>query len=214
VRELLVLELDYRQKAGERPGVDEYRRRLPADGDVIGAVFRELTAAPAAQPALSDPHSSSVSAQSGDGTQENLPAASSNRPEPQAGPLPLPEQFGRYRIIKPLGQGGMGAVYLAQDTKLDRQVALKVPRFTGDDGPLLVERFYREARAAATLQHPNICPVYDVGEINGSHYLTMAYIEGKSLATYVRPGKQHPQRQAAALVRKLALALAAAHGRG
>src|SRR5262245_24099124 len=83
-------------------------------------------------------------------------------------------QFGRYRIERKLGQGGMGAVYLAHDTELDRPVALKVPRFgTGDADS--IERFRREARAAATLQHPNLCPVHDVGEIDGRHYLTMAY---------------------------------------
>jgi serine/threonine protein kinase len=130
------------------------------------------------------------------------------------GDAPLPEQFGRYRIHKPLGQGGMGTVYLAQDTQLDRRVALKVPRFTAGDGPHVKERFFREARAAATIEHPNICPVYDVGEIAGTHYLAMAYIEGRSLADLLRGGKPMAERQAAALVRKLALALAEAHHRG
>src|SRR5262245_37079433 len=80
-----------------------------------------------------------------------------------SGPARLTSQFGRYRILKRLGSGGMGAVYLAHDTQLDRQVALKVPHFRPEDGPESVERFYREARSAATIQHPNICPVFDVG---------------------------------------------------
>src|SRR5262249_38322682 len=70
-------------------------------------------------------------------------------------PQPLPEQFGRYRLIKRLGQGGMGAVYLAHDTQLDRPVALKVPFITSDNA-VQRERFFREARGAATLQHPCI----------------------------------------------------------
>src|SRR5207249_124077 len=74
------------------------------------------------------------------------------------------------------------------------------------------ERFFREARTAATIDHPNICPVYDVGEIGGIHYLTMAYIEGKPLSAVVARGPL-PQRPAALLVRKLALALAEAHAR-
>jgi predicted Ser/Thr protein kinase len=127
---------------------------------------------------------------------------------------PLPEVFGRYRILRRLGRGGMGTVYLAQDTQLDRPVALKVPHFAATDGPKVLERFYREARAAATLSHPNICPAYDVGEVNGTHYLTMAYVEGKPLSEYLQPGKSVAQRQAAALVRKLALALHEAHARG
>jgi serine/threonine protein kinase len=128
-------------------------------------------------------------------------------------PVSLPENLGRYRIVKPLGQGGMGAVYLAQDTELDRQVALKIPRITAQDGSGVLDRFYREARAAATLRHPNICPVFDIGESDGVPYLTMAYIEGKSLAQFVRT-KPLTQRQAATLVRKIALGLQEAHQRG
>jgi len=122
--------------------------------------------------------------------------------------------FGRYEIIRKLGQGGMGAVYLAHDTQLDRQVALKVPRFSPKDGPHVLQRFLREARAAATIQHPNLCPVYDAGEIDGVHYMTMAYIEGHLLSEYIRPGKRQPERQTAGIVRKLALALHEAHTRG
>jgi serine/threonine protein kinase/dienelactone hydrolase len=107
----------------------------------------------------------------------------------------------------------MGAVYLAQDTELDRQVALKVPHITPDDGSRVLERFYREARAAATLRHPNICPVFDIGEIEGVPYLTMAFIEGKALSDYVRT-KPLTQGQAATLVRKIALALQEAHQHG
>src|SRR5262245_35396347 len=83
---------------------------------------------------------------------------------------PLPETFGRYRILRPLGAGGMGAVYLARDTQLDRLVALKVPRLGGDDRPTPgdLERFLREARAAAALLHPNLCPIFDVGEVDGT----------------------------------------------
>lgn len=134
-----------------------------------------------------------------------LPAA-----QPPVGDLPA--MFGRYRIIKELGRGGMGAVYLAQDTQLDRPVALKVPNFSGHDGPKLIERFYREAKAAATLQHPNICAIHDVGQIDGRHYLTMAYVEGRSLAEFLRKTeKPLTQRQIATLVYKIALALEEAH---
>eukprot|EP00913_Durusdinium_trenchii_P008797 g8263.t1 len=127
----------------------------------------------------------------------------------------LPEQFGRYRILDTLGKGGMGAVYLAHDTQLDRRVALKVPHFSPLSDPVVFERFAREARAAATLDHPNICSVYDVGEIEGTHYLTMAYIEGQTLAQLMR-GNEKPlgQQGVADLIRKLALALDEAHSRG
>src|SRR5207249_6958090 len=75
----------------------------------------------------------------------------------------FPRMFGRYRLEKQLGQGGMGSVYLARDTQLDRLVALKIPRFGPDDGPKVRDRFLHEARAAAALQHASICPLHDVG---------------------------------------------------
>lgn len=125
----------------------------------------------------------------------------------------LAGQFGRYCIHRKLGQGGMGAVYLAHDTQLERDVALKVPHFRPEDGPQLLERFFREARAAATLTHPNICPVYDVGEQNGIRYLTMAYIAGQPLSA-LTCGDPLPQRPVAAVIHKLALALHEAHRKG
>jgi class 3 adenylate cyclase len=126
----------------------------------------------------------------------------------------LPEVFGRYRIVRPLGAGGMGSVYLAHDTQLDRPVALKVPHFDPPPSPQSLERFYREARAAATLNHPNICQVYDVGDVGGVPYLTMAYVEGQTLAELASTPPGLSPRQAAALVRALALALHEAHAKG
>jgi serine/threonine protein kinase len=126
----------------------------------------------------------------------------------------LKQAFGRYRIIKTLGRGAMGAVYLAEDTQLQRQVALKTPHFVSEPTPELLERFYREARAAATLRHPNICPVHDVGQIEGTHYITMAYIEGHPLSAFIQPSKPQPERQILFLVRKLAQALEEAHEHG
>ncbi len=125
----------------------------------------------------------------------------------------LPEQFGRYRILDELGHGAMGAVYLAHDTELDRDIALKVPHFQPSDGPEIRQRFLSEARAAATIHHPNICPVFDVGEINGVPYLTMPYLEGRSLSEVVDEKPLRP-RQAVALVFKLAVALQEAHESG
>src|SRR4051794_37868353 len=132
---------------------------------------------------------------------------------PESG-LASGSSFGRYRIVRVLGRGGMGAVYLAQDTQLHRQVALKVPHFTPGDGPEVLDRFYREARAAATFDHANLCPVFDVGQVDGIHYLTMPYLEGKPLSEVIDPDQPTPQRQAAGVVRKLALALEEAHRRG
>jgi predicted Zn finger-like uncharacterized protein len=138
-------------------------------------------------------------------TRKNQPATSTN-------PFPvLPAEFGRYRILRQLGCGGMGAVYLAQDTHLGRQVALKVPFFDAAESPQRVERFVREARSAAVLQHPNICTVFDAGQIDGRPFITMAYIDGTPLEAEIDPDAPMPQRRAAEIVRKIALALQHAH---
>src|SRR5438034_176055 len=126
----------------------------------------------------------------------------------------LPRRFGRYHILKKLGAGGMGVVYLAEDTRLSRRVALKVPHFSAADAPQVIERFYREARVAAGIDHPHICPVYDVGEIDGILYLTMPFIEGTPLTHQVDSDNPLPAAEAARLVRRLALAVAAMHEQG
>ena len=131
---------------------------------------------------------------------------------PGGTPTPVPDMFGRYRILRTLGQGGMGTVYLALDTQLDRQVALKVPQFNQQSGGEGLERFFREARVMASLRHPNLCPVYDVGEIDGVYYLTMAFVDGRPLSDLFRP--LWPQHDVAALFQKLARALHVAHKAG
>jgi serine/threonine protein kinase len=92
------------------------------------------------------------------------------------------EQIGPYRILSPLGAGGMGEVYRAHDPMLGRDVALKLlPRELADD-PDRRARMLREARAAASLNHPNICTVYEVGEAEGRTFIAMEVVEGESLA--------------------------------
>ncbi len=135
--------------------------------------------------------------------------------EQQGGlPVQLPAYLGRYSLLKLLGKGGMGAVYLARDTQLDRLVALKVPRLDATHHSDREERFFREARAAATLSHRHICPVYDAGQIDGIHYITMAYIEGEALSETLRRGQPFTILAAVALVRQLALAMHEAHQKG
>lgn len=145
-------------------------------------------------------------------SKSGVPAASKKKAA--ASESEFPDEFGRYAIKKQLGKGAMGAVFLARDTQLNRDVALKVPTFSDKSPANMIERFYREARSAATLTHPNICPVYDVGEHNGTHFISMGFIEGRPLSAYIESGKKQPERQAAAVVKKLALALQEAHDKG
>jgi predicted Ser/Thr protein kinase len=127
-----------------------------------------------------------------------------------------PSQVGRYRILGRAGAGGMGTVYKAHDPQLERTVALKVPRLDpAQDRGAAVQRFLREARAAARIRHAHVCPIYDVGEQDGRPYVVMAYVEGRSLAERLRGGRRYDDpRQAAALVREVAEALAAVHAHG
>jgi serine/threonine protein kinase len=87
-------------------------------------------------------------------------------------------KFGPYEIISPLGAGGMGEVYRARDTRLDRDVAIKVLSGHFVSTPSLKERFDREARTISQLSHPNICRLYDVGSQDGADYLVMECLEG------------------------------------
>ena len=130
-------------------------------------------------------------------------------------PGELSSTFGHYQIIRKLGQGGMGVVYLAHDDELDRDVALKVPSLSeGGNNAELLQRFQREAKAAASFHHPNFCPIHEVGKVGNRPYLAMAYVEGQALTSRVNRDQPMEPREAAELVRTLALAMAEAHKKG
>jgi serine/threonine protein kinase len=123
---------------------------------------------------------------------------------------PLPREFGRYRLLELLGGGGMGRVYRAVDSKLDVNVAVKIPRAEIFAEPKMQARFYREARAAARLVHPGLCWVMDVGQYDATHYLVMRYVAGTPLSKC----SGFTTVESAALVRDIARAMAAAHKEG
>ncbi|HEX7706142.1 MAG TPA: serine/threonine-protein kinase, partial [Thermoanaerobaculia bacterium] len=122
-------------------------------------------------------------------------------------------QLGSYRVEDLIGQGGMGQVYRATDTRLDRTVAIKVLPSHLSSSPALRERFEREARAISSLSHPHICTLYDVGNEDGTEYLVMEYVEGESLADRLTRGPL-PLDQVLRNGSEIAEALAAAHKRG
>lgn len=121
---------------------------------------------------------------------------------------------GRYRIIALLGKGGMGEVYRADDLTLGQPVALKfLPEEASRDESLL-ERFRNEVRIARRVSHPNVCRVYDVGEVDGHTFFTMEYVDGEDLASLLRRIGRLPHDKATDIARQLCAGLAAAHSKG
>src|SRR5271163_958038 len=141
-------------------------------------------------------------------------------------------QFGPYRLIEKIGAGGMGEVYRVLDTRLEREVALKLvsasylssdmgsgspsPAATPHAGHQSHERFLREARSAATLNHPNVCSIHDTGEQDGRPYLVMELLRGVTLKKYLADSGGHglPADEVISFSQQAAAALAAAHAKG
>ena len=103
-------------------------------------------------------------------------------------------RLGPYKILGALGAGGMGEVYKARDTRLDRTVAIKILTSAVAGDPDSRARFEREARAIAALDHPHICGIYDVGDVDGAHYLVMPHLDGQTLAARLEKGSLLPDQ--------------------
>src|SRR5258708_22449505 len=118
-----------------------------------------------------------------------------------------------YRITEKLGMGGQGEVYKATDIKLGRTVVIKVlpPELTAKEANL--KRFEREARLASSLDHPNICTIFDLNDIEGVHFIAMQFVDGKNVRQLVS-GRPLDLRSALSITIQVADALAAAHARG
>jgi WD40 repeat protein len=148
------------------------------------------------------------------------------KPEPKTEPdlFPFPPstlpgylgQLGHYHIVKRLGVGAMGAVFLADDVRIHRRVALKVPRPDLGESAAFLQQFESEVRAAAVVQHEHVVTTHDLGSTPGFPlpYLIMEYIEGETLSERLKQRKVLPPREAADIARQVALGLAAAHEKG
>jgi WD40 repeat protein len=200
LRELVELDVFYRRRRGDSPAAADYAARFPElDPDWLAGVVADV-----------DPNARTA-------TTAGMATAAGT-------PLPHGERFGDYELLGEIARGGMGIVYRARQASLDRVVALKVVRSGEFADPGEVRRFRTEAGAAATLDHPNIVSVFEVGEHRGVQYYAMRLVEGGSLATrageWVVPGAgsraeaRDRQRSAAGLIAAVARAVHHAHQRG
>lgn len=128
--------------------------------------------------------------------------------------LAMPRTIGGHRVIRLLGSGGMGRVWLAHDDRLDRDVAIKVMLPGKAVDPAARERFLRESRAAARVDHPNVVTIHHVGEEDGQPYLVMPFLEGRTLAEDLSSRGRLPPGEALRIAGEIASGLAAAHARG
>jgi tetratricopeptide (TPR) repeat protein/tRNA A-37 threonylcarbamoyl transferase component Bud32 len=188
VRQLLLLDWDYRRGAGERPVPAEYHSRLPEYANLIDSAYRELAGA-------------------GD-----APAT----PVGERATEPV-EAEDRYQLGEEIGRGGMGVVYRGRDSLLGRELAVKVLRTTYRDRPDAHRRFVAEARVGSQLQHPAIVPVYDLGRFGDRRpYMTMKLVEGHTLAALLRergdPGED--VSRLLGIFEHVCQAIAYAHARG
>jgi serine/threonine protein kinase len=148
------------------------------------------------------------------------PLSDWTRSSPSSGPVAASEAAftpgtmlaGRYRVVAPLGKGGMGEVYRADDTKLGQAVALKFVR--GTLSPDLLERLYAEVRIGRQVAHPSVCRLYDVVEVEGQTFLAMEYVDGEDLASLLARIGRLPPDKALDIARDLAAGLAAMHDKG
>ncbi len=142
------------------------------------------------------------------------PATPPAGPSEGALPLPLGRRIGKYQLYAEVGRGGMGIVYRAVDVDLKREVALKTLHAADHADREAVDRLLREARTAATLQHPAIVPIYDVGVMEGTPYFAMAFVRGATLDSALGRGRFPTLRERVQILHDLAEAIAFAHSRG
>lgn len=204
---LLRLEIELRARDEDQKELNSLQERFPDCAGLINTVC------PARDSKSAEPPNSDGTVANGSPSAETSISPGTTERD-QGAPWAEGDVFDRFTIRGVLGKGAFGTVYRAHDPQLDRDVAIKIPQVGALISSEEAERFQREAQSAATIRHPNVCPVYEVNELNGQPYIVMAFIDGKPLSALIRKGKRLTQRQAAHVVRKLARGLAKAHKRG
>jgi len=213
LRRLLLIELKYRGQSGETMSRERYHKLFPDHVELIDSLFASAQAFGSAANMLDQVRpapdvTATRDTAGGRGSTEAGQAGRESRAVQLADVPELPD----YEILDLIGHGGMGLVVKARHKVLKRLVAIKLPlpgRMTGEDDR---ERFLREARSAAGLRHPHICPIYEVGEADGRPYLAMGFIEGWTLDEWAKDRNVSP-REIAEVIAALARAVSYAHQR-
>jgi serine/threonine protein kinase len=219
--ELVHLDLEFRLKAGEPVRVESYLSRYPdlaADqASVRGLIVAEYRLRRRCEGDLNIHEYLTRFPEFGDDLEESLHRGQDSTRLDHAAPLTdaagAPADLPDFRVLGELGKGGMGVVYKAVQLSLHRTVALKMIRAGAHAGPELLARFHLEAEALASLQHPNIVQIYEIGQHGGCPFMAMEFVEGGSLADHLG-GRPQPPRAAAEFVQTLARAMHCAHLRG
>ncbi|MDA1165424.1 MAG: serine/threonine-protein kinase [Planctomycetota bacterium] len=209
LKELLVVDLAYRRQNGETPEIADYSTMFPDDMDIVSKVFGQQPDPETSNQSLTPiVDTISEAPQSGDVTLIQLPGVAADSLHPSR------QRFGDYELLEEIARGGMGVVFRARQSKLNRIVALKMILSGQLAGSSEVQRFYAEAEAAARLDHPGIVPIYEVGQEGSQHFFSMGFVEGQSLAQLVKDGGPLLPRKAAELVCEITESVAFAHKRG
>jgi serine/threonine protein kinase len=192
ITELLGLEIEYRRNRGEDPRVENYQSRFPQYAEVISGLFEEVLQS-----------GKDTRGRSGGGTDADFDS-----------PEPLPTSVARYKVVRLLGQGSFGRVYLAKDPELERLIAVKVSHRDLFVSGKSIARFKSEARKVAHLgKHPGIVTVHDIGQEEDQCYIVMDFLEGGTLAD-LRDAKQLSFNEIACLIAQVADAIHFAHTKG
>ncbi len=215
LRELLRLELTYRLAANEQLQTAEFQHRFPEFPEVVAEVLDQL-------PQLGETRLRRVAERSSAhrtftpraSTEPRLAADDTAQFADETHASPPRKRFGNYELLQRIGRGGMGVVYQAQQMEpIRRVVAIKMILAGQFADPCDVQRFHAEAEAAASLDHPGIVPIYEVGQQEGQNYYSMAFVEGEGLAKRLIAGPL-PPTEAASIALQISQAVAYAHSQG